>query len=139
MPSLLPQLSGWFRLIVVLCEVLVEAAGLLTDTIGSSGSKTWMLNFSVPGEVPPVASTVKIRVPHSVGVPLMTPAPLSDRPGGRTPAARAYVDPEPPKSSWIGVIATPWVWFARGVGVLDLRGPGDPVVVDGVVDRRQPG
>ena len=51
-----------------------------------------MLKFCVAlGAVPFVAVTVPLKVPAVVGVPLITPAELKLKPGGRLPAVTLKV------------------------------------------------
>ena len=71
-----------------------------------------------------MAWTVKLVVPGAVGVPVMTPAALIDRPLGKElPLASENVyEGTPPVAETLALYAVPWTPFCRLVVVIDSAG-----------------
>jgi len=78
----------------------------------------------------PVTRTVKVAVVAVVGEPLMTPPPLSTRPGGRLPEERDHAyGVVPPLAASATPYATPRVPVGRGLAVVTVGAAGAALMV----------
>jgi hypothetical protein len=71
------------------------------DGVGVTGVVIVMLSV-FDADVPAVAVTVTLKVPEAVGVPLITPAELIDRPPG-SPLADQVIVPVPPVAARVAL------------------------------------